>query len=60
MSLMHSTSLFCNHCRRWEAARVDRKVRGEPDGSRFKTGASDLEMEVVWEGDSRWEFSMEG
>jgi hypothetical protein len=48
-SLMSSSSLPCNHCRRLGPARAERKVRGEPDGSRLRTGAAEEETEVAGE-----------
>ncbi len=39
-----SSSLPCNHCRRWGPVRAERKVAGEPEGSRLKTGAAEEEM----------------
>ncbi len=48
-SLMSSSSLPCNHFRRWGPARAERKVRGEPEGSRLRTGAADDETEVAGE-----------
>jgi hypothetical protein len=46
---MSSSSLPCNHCRRLGPARAERKVRGEPDGSRLRTGAAEEETEVAGE-----------
>ena len=46
-SLISSSSLPCNHCRRLGPARAERKVRGEPEGLRLRTGAEEEETEVA-------------
>ncbi len=38
-SFTNSVSLARSHCRRWGPDRADWKVRGEPEGSRLRTGA---------------------
>ena len=41
-SLISSVSLARNHCSRWGPdTTAERKVRGEPEGFRFKTGAEE-------------------
>ena len=42
-SLISSLSLARNHCSRWGPDTAERKVRGEPEGFRFKTGAKEEE-----------------
>ena len=38
-SFTNSVSLARSHWRRWGPDRAERKVRGEPEGSRLRTGA---------------------
>ena len=44
-SFISSLSLAANHWARKGPETAERKVRGEPDGFRFKTGAEDGENE---------------
>jgi hypothetical protein len=48
-SFTNSVSLPRSHCRRWGPDRAERKVRGEPEGSRLRTGAPEEKTEVVGE-----------
>ena len=49
-SLMSSESLARNHCSRWGPDTAERKVRGEPEGLRFNTGAEEEEKGEIVEG----------
>jgi hypothetical protein len=44
-SLMSSLSLAHNHWGRWGSVKAKRKVRGEPEGLRFKIGAEEEEAD---------------
>ena len=48
-SFTNSVSLPRSHCRRWGPDRAERKVRGEPEESRLRTGAAEDETEVAGE-----------
>ncbi len=49
-SLISSSPLPCNNCRRKGPTRAERKVRGEPEGSRLRTErAADDEKDVAEE-----------
>ena len=49
-SLISSASLARSHCSRWGPDTAERKVRGEPEGLRFKTGAEEEEKGEMVEG----------
>ena len=49
-SLISSLSLARSHCARWGPDTAERKVRGEPEGLRFKTGAEEEEKGEMVEG----------
>jgi hypothetical protein len=54
-SLISSSSLPCNHCRRLGPARAERRLRGEPDGVRLRTGAAEEETAVAGEEGRKYE-----
>jgi hypothetical protein len=49
-SFINSLSLATNHWARKGPETAERKVRGEPDGLRFRTGAEEGETEEEGEG----------
>ncbi len=49
-SLISSVSLVRSHCSRWGPDTAEWKVRGEPDGLRFKTRAEEEEKGEMVEG----------
>ncbi len=58
-SFISSLSLAPNHWGRKGPVRAEQKVRGEPDGVRFKTGAEEEETDEKGEGGSN-HFAVNG
>ena len=58
-SLISSLSLARNHWGRKGPVKAERKVRGEPDGVRFKTGAEEEETDDEGKGGSN-HFAVNG